>query len=181
MNLNESNLILGKNNLGYRVDDFKSGNVNKLFILGLIGAGKTTISESILKETNADKLVHYDDMYLEIIKEGKINRKDMEAITKEVLKRTQEMPGKVIFEGGMATFFSEEYLLENSVVLINTSVATSFTRAWKRYYKELEEGKRKKGSFKPFKMLKQEINLNGKLKTIEKLLIKNGAEEIGGE
>ena len=53
--------VFDSKNVEYRVDEFKNGKENILFIVGRSGSGKTTLSNKISKEYDTE-VVHLDDM-----------------------------------------------------------------------------------------------------------------------
>src|SRR5574344_439340 len=50
-------LIINKKDIKYKVEDFESGKIRILFIIGLSGSGKTTLSENMAKQYKA---IHID-------------------------------------------------------------------------------------------------------------------------
>ncbi len=67
LNYVQEGILFNKKPISYDLDQFQSGKYKKLFIMGLPGAGKTTISHTLEKKYNIP-VYHTDDYYNRTVK-----------------------------------------------------------------------------------------------------------------
>lgn len=164
MLLNEDyhiNTFLSNDNITVNYDKWKSGEINKLFILGLMGASKSTTCRRLAKKYNC-QFVEFDMFhghiwltddelkkdhplvyeYMKNVYETKYgSRMGMKYEKGELLLGRQteffywilQKPERVIIEGLLSRFIEkDENLLQYPMILIGTSKLTSAFRMMKR-------------------------------------------------
>lgn len=126
-------------NEGYRLDEWKSGKVNVLFIVGYSGSGKSTLAKKLAKEDDA-KLVALDGYFNKLLRK-KENKEDIdldkvgyEKGVKYLLEDNKEE--RVIFEGGQIRRLNPDILKEYAILFIGTSFITSTFRAIARDFEK---------------------------------------------
>jgi len=127
--------VLDEETTFYKFDEFKTGKIKKLLIIGLTGGGKSTLGNLYQKKYKTD-LVNLDDFDTYVDDGGRSYvENSKKAIFKEYSKPT-------IIEGIVALeiFFHEPNLRQNfknmSIIIMGTSVLKSSIRSMKRHLKE---------------------------------------------
>lgn len=142
-------LMISKNNLEYRLEEFKNGKIDKLFITGLSGAGKSTLAKKLAKECGVP-LICLDGYMKRLVKQTKV-REFIDKTTVKELYYTYGLdllikhhPERCIVEGGQLLYFDiNEIKTKYSLVVIRTSLIKSICRACKRNFESKHRDKYK--------------------------------------
>jgi shikimate kinase len=190
--LNEASILFSKPDVILNLDKFESGEIDRLFISGFHGAGKSTIGKILAKKMNATfveidfhqkeiRAKYGDYMKTTSLYAGKVDTKlATENYSKFVEEKIKEH-GRCIFEGTHVMFMDPGYLKDYAVWLVNTSYLVSYVRALIRNTtKESRElmanwSKKKRN---PHRFLKFNLSLYKKMSDLEKDLIEFGAETV---
>ena len=157
------NTVFSNDNAYVNYDKWKSGEINKLFILGLMGASKSTTCRRLAKQYNC-KFVEFDKFmgqtyytdyelqrdhpiiyeYFKDVYEPKYgSRMNIKTIhgqnkynkQKEFLYWVLDRQDRVIIEGFVSPFIEDdENLMRYPMIFISTSVLTSAMRMMKRQF-----------------------------------------------
>lgn len=131
------NFLFSKKDYYYNFEDWVNDKTNLLFILGLSGSGKTTISKKLAEKHNAtliemDKLFDWDKLH----KENEANPDEFwferacDSKTLEIIDKYKNSKKKVIIEGVYPLFLQyPEDLKDYSIIILRKSVLASSLKA----------------------------------------------------
>ena len=134
--LNEG-ILFSDDDYKHNVEDFMSGKEKILYVFGLSGSGKTTMTNKLAKLLNC-KVIHIDEVHHEMSKKFGKNWKNgslsqqqrRDIVWNEVKKRAGD--DKCIIEGGAMIVYKVEDLEKKPYIIPGTSVITSTFRMLKR-------------------------------------------------
>lgn len=132
--------IIGKDDYHHDVGKWLEGKNKTLYVLGLSGSGKTTMTNNLSKLLNIP-VIHIDEIHHRVSKENgggnawkaKMNkqaRRDL--VWNEVQKQAQKYDHRVIIDGGPMILHKVPDLEKQSYIIPGTSVITSTFRMIKR-------------------------------------------------
>jgi calcineurin-like phosphoesterase family protein/shikimate kinase len=183
-NINEASLLFSKPDILLNLDKFESGEIDRLFISGFHGSGKSTIGRELAESMNA-KFIEMD-MYQSELKDtygkevmktknlyaGKSDEKLAQKNYEDFVDKMVEKHGRCIFEGTHVLFMDFDYIKNYAVWIVNTSYIKSYIRAVARSSKpeakELEIASGKKKS--PHRFIKLNAQIFKRLSDLERKL-----------
>jgi len=155
------NLLLNVENIEYRLDEWLEGKLDKLFVIGLSGSGKSTICKQISNDTKAP--VKSTDFYLSArLRELYPNKSSQERkeflFNEGVQFLIKDNPVKrIIFEGVQLSWLNPEELKNHAVLVIGASFTVSTWRAMMRDF--TKEHWKEHGNIAPHEHIKSNLKI----------------------
>ena len=180
----QENIFFNKKSMSYDLNQFQSGKYKKLFIMGLPGAGKTTISHQLEKKYKIP-VYHTDDCSHKTLKhlKAKLPNKNIKKakhiiqahnmtpeqfwwkVYKDCIEPLIKSNKKMIIEGTLFSWYMRfpnirAYLLQYPTIILGKSVVNS----------AIDRARREKESIikKLYKELRDKSKLGGWIKTYTK-------------
>ncbi|MCK9556364.1 hypothetical protein M0R36_11240 [bacterium] len=129
----ENNTIFSDDTLAIDIEKFKSGEMKRLFIVGLIGSGKTTISHKILSDLNVSgkNHGHLDDC------KNKVGNRTSPEYYKCVYEMIKNPKYKIVEGVTLIPLYFKDInvkniMLKNAMIVMGTSSLVSSLRAKER-------------------------------------------------